>query len=89
MAAAFGLTPDEALHAITLAPAKILGLDTMLGSIEVGKSASLIVTDGDPLEIRTRIEAAFIDGRPVDLLANRHDRLYEKYKSRPAAQVSP
>jgi len=89
MAAAFGLTPDEALHAITLAPARILGLDTMLGSIEVGKSASLIVTDGDPLEIRTRIEAAFIDGRPVDLLANRHDRLYEKYKSRPAARVSP
>jgi imidazolonepropionase-like amidohydrolase len=83
MAAAFGLDRQEALRSITLYPARILGLGQVLGSIEVGKSASLILTDGDPLEIRTHVEMAFIDGRPVDLKANRHDRLYDKYRSRP------
>jgi imidazolonepropionase-like amidohydrolase len=83
MAAAFGLERQEALRAVTLHAAGILGLDHALGSIEAGKSASLIVTDGDPLEIRTRIERAYIDGRPVDLGANRHDRLYERYRARP------
>ena len=84
MAAAFGLNRDEAFRAVTLYPAEILGVDDVLGSIEVGKSASLILTDGDPLEIRTGIQMQFIDGRPVELKANRHDRLYEKYRRRPA-----
>ncbi len=83
MAAAFGLPRDAALEAVTLAPARILGVGDHLGSIEVGKSASLILTDGDPLEIRTRVEAMFIDGRPVDLHANRHERLYRKHRGRP------
>jgi imidazolonepropionase-like amidohydrolase len=84
MAAAFGLDPAEALRSVTLYPAQILGVGDILGSIEPGKSASLIVTDGDPLEIRTQVEHAFIDGRPVDLEANRHHALYRKYGSRPA-----
>jgi imidazolonepropionase-like amidohydrolase len=84
MAAAFGLPKDEALKAITLYPARILGVEKDLGSIEAGKSASLIVTDGDPLEIRTQIKRVFIDGRPADLM-NRHLRLYEKYSGRPKA----
>ena len=46
-------------------------------------SGSLILTDGDPLEIRTRTELAFIDGRPADLEGNRHERLYRKYRGRP------
>jgi imidazolonepropionase-like amidohydrolase len=83
MAAAFGLPRDEALKAITLYPAEILGVGGELGSIEEGKSASLILTDGDPLEIRTRVRAAWIDGRPVALEENRHDRLYRKYRERP------
>ncbi|MCP3981903.1 MAG: amidohydrolase family protein [bacterium] len=83
MAAAFGLPRDEALRAVTLYPARILGFDHVLGSIEVGKSASLIVTDGDPLEIRTDIERVFVDGREVDPKENRHDRLYRKYAARP------
>ena len=82
MAAAFGLPKDEALKAITLYPAQILGLGDRLGSIEAGKSASLIVTDGDPLEIRTHVLNEFIDGRAVDL-GNKHQRLYDKYRSRP------
>ena len=82
MAAAFGLPKDEALKSVTLYPAQILGVGDRLGSIEVGKSASLILTDGDPLEIRTKVVKEFIDGRAVDL-GNKHQRLYDKYRSRP------
>ena len=83
MAAAFGLPREEALRAITLAPARILGVGNDLGSIEVGKSASLFLTDGDPLEIRTKVLAEWIDGRTVPLEDNRHARLYRKYAARP------
>ena len=83
MASAFGLPKEEALKAVTLYPAEILGLGAALGSIEVGKSASLILTDGDPLEIRTKILAEYIDGRPVNLNNNKHYKLYEKYNNRP------
>ncbi|HKY31824.1 MAG TPA: amidohydrolase family protein [Candidatus Polarisedimenticolia bacterium] len=82
MAAAFGLPREAALKAVTLFPAQILGVGDRLGSIETGKSASLILTDGDPLEIRTRVLKVFIDGRDVDL-GNRHQRLYDKYRQRP------
>jgi len=78
MAAAYGLPKDEALKAITLYPAQILGLADRVGSIEVGKDATLIVTDGDPLEIPTHVEREFIQGRAIDL-DNRHERLYRKY----------
>lgn len=81
-AAAFGLPKDEALKAITLYPARILGVDDRLGSIEPGKDANLILTDGDPLEIETHVLDAWIQGRPVDL-SSRHTRLYEKYRQRP------
>jgi imidazolonepropionase-like amidohydrolase len=82
MAAAFGLPKDEALRAITLYPARILGAGKDLGSIEPGKSASFVVADGDPLEIRTQVKQVFIDGRPAELM-NRHQRLYERYAARP------
>ncbi|MFQ5669229.1 MAG: amidohydrolase family protein [Acidobacteriota bacterium] len=88
MAAAFGLSKERALEAVTLAPARILGVGDALGSIEAGKSASLIITDGDPLEIRTHVIAMYIDGRPVDLHANRHERLFRKYRSRPPATAA-
>jgi imidazolonepropionase-like amidohydrolase len=87
MAAAFGLDREEALRSVTLYPARLLGVDDALGSIEVGKSASLVVTDGDPLEIRTRIERVFVDGWPLDPAENRHDRLYRKYRDRPLPQA--
>jgi imidazolonepropionase-like amidohydrolase len=82
MASAFGLPEEEALKAVTLYPARILGVDDRLGSIEPGKDATLIVTDGDPLEIRTRVHRAWIRGRPTDL-SSRHTRLYERYRNRP------
>lgn len=84
-AVAFGLPPEEALKSITLNPAKILGIDDRIGSLEAGKDATLIVTSGDPLDIRTRVESAFIGGRPVDL-SSRHTQLYEKYKKKYAQE---
>lgn len=80
-AAAHGLPRDEALKAVTLYPAQILGAADRLGSLEVGKEATLFVTDGDPLEIMTHVEAAYIAGRPVDL-SNRQTRLYDKYRQK-------
>lgn len=81
-AVAFGLDPEAALRALTLGAAEILGLDDRLGSIDAGKWANLIVTDGDPLEVRTAVRHVIIRGRDVDL-ANRHSRSYELYGSRP------
>ena len=80
-AAAYGLPPTEALKAITLYPAQLLGVGSELGSIEVGKRATLIVTNGDPIEITTHVEQAYIDGARIDL-SNRHTRLYEKYQKK-------
>lgn len=77
--AAFGLGAEAALRAITLGPAEILGVSDRLGSLEVGKDATLFVSDGDVLDARTRVERAWIMGREIDL-ANRHSRLYEKYQ---------
>ena len=82
MAAAFGLAREEALKAVTIYPAEIFGVADRLGSIDVGKIANLIVTDGDPLEILTQIKHLFINGKPVPL-TSRHTELYEKYKARP------
>ncbi|MCU0914527.1 MAG: amidohydrolase family protein [Planctomycetes bacterium] len=80
-AAAYGLPKDEALKAITLYPAQIMGVADRVGSLEKGKDATLIVTDGDPLEITTRVSELFIQGRRIDL-ANKHQRLYDKYRQR-------
>jgi imidazolonepropionase-like amidohydrolase len=77
----FGLPAAEALLAITRYPAEILGLGGDLGTIEVGKLGNLIVTDGDPLQIRTQVLHVFINGHPVSL-ENKHHELYEKYRAR-------
>jgi imidazolonepropionase-like amidohydrolase len=75
---AFGLPREEALKAITIYPAEILGVADKVGSIEPGKDATLIVTTGDPLEISTQVVYEFIQGKKVDL-SNRQVKLYEKY----------
>lgn len=80
-AAAFGLPPEQAIRAITLSPAQIMGVDNRIGSLTVGKDASLIITDGSPLEVRTKVLAAYIQGRAVDL-SNRQKRLYNKYQQK-------
>lgn len=78
MAAAYGLPREEALKAVTLYPAQILGVADRVGSIEAGKDATLIVTDGDPLEITSHVEQMYIEGRKIDL-SSRQTQLYEKY----------
>jgi imidazolonepropionase-like amidohydrolase len=81
MAAAFGLSKADAVKAVTLYPAQILNVADRLGSIEAGKMANLVVTDGDLLEIRTRIRYLLIDGRPV-VLSSRHTELNDAFKNR-------
>lgn len=81
-AAAFGLPRDEALKALTINSAEILGVGDRLGSIEKGKLGDLILTDGDPLEARTNIKQMFIAGREVSL-ESRHTREFEKWMKRP------
>ena len=77
----FGLPHDEAYKAVSLNAAQIFGIANRLGSIEEGKTADLIVTDGDPLEVKTRVNLMFIDGKPIDL-DTRQKQLYEKYSGR-------
>lgn len=81
MAAAFGLPRAEALKAVTLYPAQIFGLADRMGSIEPGKVANLVITDGDLLEARTHVRYLFINGRQLPL-TSRHTELYEQFKNR-------
>jgi imidazolonepropionase-like amidohydrolase len=81
MAAAFGLPRAEALKAVTLYPAQIMNVSDRMGSIETGKLANLVITDGDLLEARTRIRYLFINGRQLPL-NSRHTELYEQFENR-------
>jgi len=81
----YGLPYEEALKAVTLYPAQILGLADQLGTIEPGKMADLIVTDGDPLAIPTLVHYLFIHGE-LTSTDNKHLRLYEEYRKRPKEQ---
>ncbi|MDQ2922609.1 MAG: amidohydrolase family protein [Acidobacteriota bacterium] len=81
MAAAFGLPKADALKAVTLYPAQIMNVGDRMGSIEIGKMANLVVTDGDLLETRTALRHLFIDGREVKL-TSRHTELYDAFKNR-------
>ena len=81
MAAAYGLSKADAVKAVTLYPAQIMNVADRLGSIEPGKMANLVVTDGDLLEIRSRIKYLFIDGRSVELYS-RHTELNDAFKNR-------
>lgn len=79
-AVASGLTKEEALSAITLNAAKILGIDKTTGSIEVGKDANIVISEGDILDMKSSvITNAFIQGREINL-TNKHTQLYERYK---------
>ncbi|HVF58100.1 MAG TPA: amidohydrolase family protein [Pyrinomonadaceae bacterium] len=81
MSAAFGLPRAEALKAVTLYPAQIMGVGDRLGSIEPGKIANVVITDGDLLEARTNVRYLFIDGRQIPLVS-RHTQLYDQFKDR-------
>ena len=80
-AAAFGLPVEEALKALTLYPAKILGIDDRVGSIETGKDATLLIATGNPLEYATQIEQVYVQGRKSDMM-DMHRQFYEKYREK-------
>ncbi|MFN7119911.1 MAG: amidohydrolase family protein [Saprospiraceae bacterium] len=80
-AAAYGMGKEEALKAVTIVPAEILGVADKLGSLEVGKVANLVITTGDILETKTQIKNVFIDGWNVPL-DSRHIQLYNEFLNR-------
>ena len=81
-AAAYGLSKEDALRAVTLSPAEILGVADQLGSLEIGKAATIVVSNGDLLDNRTNaVELEFIAGRKVDL-DTKQKELYRKYRDR-------
>ncbi|MBL8695855.1 MAG: amidohydrolase family protein [Planctomycetes bacterium] len=86
MAVAYGLPEDVALRSVTLDAARILGVDSRLGSITPGKIADLLISDGNPLEPRTRVKHLLIAGRPVNL-GSKHTALYERYLERLAPEL--
>ena len=81
-AVAYGLPHDEALKAVMLNAAQIFGLADQLGTLEPGKIANVIVTNGDPLELQTQVRYLFIKGQPTST-DNKHRELYEQYRKRP------
>ena len=86
-AVAYGLDHDAAYKSITLWAAQILGVGDKLGSIEAGKEATLIVTDGDPMEVATNTRMAFIQGKAINLVSKQSvlaEKYREKYAQRPA-----
>jgi hypothetical protein len=79
---AYGLTKEEALQTITLNTAKILGIDDVTGSLEVGKDANIVVSAGDILDMSTNnIEYAFITGRNINL-DDKHKQLYRRFRAK-------
>ncbi len=80
-AVGFGLPQDEALKAVTINAAEIWGQSDKIGSVEKGKWADLLLTNGDPLEIQTKISHIYVKGKEVDM-TNKQTRLYEKYLGR-------
>jgi imidazolonepropionase-like amidohydrolase len=78
-AAAYGLSREQALQAITLNSARILGIDDRTGSVESGKDANLVISSGDILDMRTsQITHALIQGREINL-DNKQKQLFERY----------
>jgi imidazolonepropionase-like amidohydrolase len=80
-AAAYGLGREEALRAVTIVPAEIFGVASKLGSIEVGKSGTLFICDGDPFETKTNIKQVFIEGWQMPM-ESRQTELYDEFLQR-------
>jgi imidazolonepropionase-like amidohydrolase len=83
-AVAHGLPHEEGLKGVTLYPAQMFGLDAQLGTVETGKTANLIVTNGDPLDVTTDVRYVLIKGQ-LTSTDNKQKALYEKYLNRPKA----
>ncbi|HVH85806.1 MAG TPA: amidohydrolase family protein [Terriglobales bacterium] len=83
-AVAFGLPYEEALKAVTINPAEIWGVADKLGSLDVGKTANVVISNGDPLDVKTDVKQVFIEGRKI-ALENRQTRLRDQYGGVPPA----
>src|SRR6266851_675043 len=81
-AVSYGMTWDQALRAVTLAPAEIFGVADRYGSLEPGKVANVVVWSGDPFEFTTGVEHVFIRGKEVPL-TSRQTELFERYRKLP------
>jgi len=77
-AVGFGLSPEEALKAMTINPAQIWGVDKDLGSLDVGKMGNVVVANGDPLDVKTDVKHVFIQGQEIPLV-NRQTELRDQY----------
>jgi len=77
-AVAFGLPYEEALKAVTINPAEIWGVADKLGSLDVGKTANVVIANGDPLDVKTDVKQVFIEGRKIPM-QNRQTRLRDEY----------
>lgn len=82
VAVAYGLPWDDALRAITLTPAEVLGVANRVGSLQPGRDANIVVWSGDPFEFATRVEHVLIRGREV-VRPSRQDELMQRYKTYP------
>ena len=82
LATAYGLDMDEAMKALTINPAQIFGVADRYGSLEPGKVANVMVTTGNPLDVRSNVKYLFIRGEQVPL-TDRHTKLYEQFRARP------
>ncbi len=80
-ATAFGLPPDEALKAITMNAAEIWGVADELGSLDVGKTANVVVANGDPLDVKTDVKQVFIGGQEIPM-TSRQTRLRDEYSTK-------
>jgi imidazolonepropionase-like amidohydrolase len=88
LATAYGLDPEEAIRALTINTARIFGVQDRLGSIETGKVANLIVTTGDPLDVRTTMRYVFIRGQNMPF-NDMHTTEYERWRNRPRPAAAP
>jgi imidazolonepropionase-like amidohydrolase len=79
LSVANGLSEEEAIKALTINPAKILGIDSMVGSLEVGKTANVVVWTGSPIQMRSRVQQVIINGKVIPLTSFQ-TRLRDKFE---------
>jgi imidazolonepropionase-like amidohydrolase len=87
-AVSYGMTWDDALRAVTLAPAEIFGVSDRVGSLQPGREGNVVVWSGDPFEFTTRVEHVFVRGREYHD-KTRQDMLMERYKTLPGTHNNP
>ncbi len=87
-AVAYGLPYDEALKAITLNPATMFGMGNKLGSLDIGKTANVVIANGDPLDVRTSVEQVFIEGFAAPMVS-RQTQLRDEYLPLTKSQMKP